>query len=62
MTRTINCPECCGSGMRGSSDGMREFECFDCSGEGQWEEEETVEHQLTETLSDPFLKDWGEAA
>ena len=60
MTRTINCPECGGSGMR-SCNG-REFECFDCSGEGQWEEEETVEHQLTETLSDPFLKDWGEAA
>lgn len=24
----------------------------------QW----AAEHQLTETLSDPFLKDWGEAA
>ena len=60
MTRIINCPECGGSGMR-SCNG-REFECFDCYGEGQWEEEETVEHQLTETLSDPFLKDWGEAA
>ena len=59
MTRTIKCSECGGSGMR-SCNG-REFECFDCSGEGQWEEE-TVEHQLTETLSDPFLKDWGEAA
>ena len=60
MTRITYCGGCNGSGMR-SCNG-REFECFDCSGEGQWEEEETVEHQLTETLSDPFLKDWGEAA
>ena len=59
MTRIINCPECGGSGMR-SCNG-REFECFDCSGEGQWEAEDEAE-QLTETLSDPFLKDWGEAA
>ena len=54
--RAFNCPECGGSGMRGSSDGMREFECFDCSGEGQWEAEDEAE-QLTEVHSDPFLND-----
>ena len=54
MTRTINCPECGGSGLR-SCNG-REFECFDCSGEGQWEAEDEAE-QLTEVHSDPFLND-----
>ena len=59
MTRIIKCSECGGSGMRWGC--TREITCPECDGEGQWEEE-TVEHQLTETLSDPFLKDWGEAA
>ena len=54
MTRIINCPECGGSGLR-SCNG-REFECFDCSGEGQWEAEDEAE-QLTEVHSDPFLND-----
>ena len=54
MTRIINCPECGGSGMR-SCNG-REFECFDCSGEGQWEAEDETE-QLTEVHSDPLLND-----
>ena len=50
--RAVNCPECGGSGMR-SCNG-REFECFDCSGEGQWEEEdrltESVERDLRFTM------------
>ena len=54
MTRIIKCSECGGSGLR-SCNG-REFECFDCSGEGQWEAEDEAE-QLTEVHSDPFLND-----
>ena len=40
-TRIVNCPECGGSGMRGSTDGLREFPCHDCAGEGQWETDES---------------------
>jgi hypothetical protein len=34
---TVNCPECGGSGVRWGFN--REIECFDCGGEGQWEDE-----------------------
>lgn len=49
-TRTVNCPECGGSGYRWGFD--REIQCFDCGGEGQWEEED----QPTQVHSDPLLK------
>lgn len=32
----INCPECGGSGLRMGTYG--DITCFDCSGEGQWDE------------------------
>ena len=34
VNRTVDCPECGGSGMRMGCN--REIECFDCGGEGQW--------------------------
>jgi DnaJ-class molecular chaperone len=57
----VKCPECGGSGYRWGY--SREIECFDCSGEGQWEEPLTQEEAeqrglitLAEVRGDPLRK------